>query len=67
MKVIDHERYNLLLERNCKKGKHRIRENKFGVCWCTICGLLSNGEVPDKLEEDSKLLIQDEIHNERTE
>lgn len=57
MKVINHERYKLLLERYCNKGKHRIRENNFGVCWCTICGLLSSGDVPDKLVDDDKLLI----------
>lgn len=68
MKVVSHERYKLLLERNCNKGKHRLRTNNFGVTWCVICGLLSNGEVPDILTEEDKLLItKDELHDIRTE
>lgn len=60
MKIINHERYNLLQERYCNKGKHRLRENNFGVTWCVICGLLSNGEVPDKLTDDDRILITKE-------
>ena len=60
MKIINHERYNLLKERYCNKGKHRLRENNFGVTWCVICGLLSNGEVPDKLTDDDRILITKE-------
>ena len=26
---------------NCNKQKHRFRDNKFGITWCTLCGLLS--------------------------
>ena len=25
----------------CENGKHKFRENKFGVTWCVVCGLLS--------------------------
>ena len=70
MKVINHERHKLLLERYCNKGKHRLRENNFGVTWCVICGLLSNGEVPDKLTEEDKLFVintEDGLHDNRTE
>lgn len=30
------------MNKNCLKGKHKLRENKFGVVWCVNCGLLSN-------------------------
>lgn len=26
----------------CRQGKHRFRENNFGVVWCIDCGQLSN-------------------------
>lgn len=69
MKIIGRDRYRLYLERYCSKGKHKLRENSFGVTWCVYCGLLSNGDIPDKLEEDDKIFImnEDEIHITRTE
>lgn len=60
MRIISHDKRNLLLERYCNKGKHRLRENNFGVTWCVICGLLSNGETPDKLTDDDRILITKE-------
>ena len=27
---------------NCEKGKHKLRDNNFGITWCIVCGLLSN-------------------------
>ena len=60
MRIISHDKRNLLLERYCNKGKHRLRENNFGVTWCVICGLLSNGEIPDKLTDDDRILITKE-------
>lgn len=43
----------------CQKGKHKLRENEFGVVFCTVCGLLSTsvGNVP-KLKEEDKLVIE---------
>lgn len=32
---------NPKLKQNCDRGKHRLRDNKFGVTWCIDCGLLS--------------------------
>ena len=29
---------------DCKQ-KHRLRQNKFGVTWCTECGMLSNSDA----------------------
>lgn len=42
----------------CKKGKHKFRENKFGVTWCVRCGLLSTTiGTAQVLEENDKLKI----------
>lgn len=42
----------------CQKGKHKLRENKFGVTWCVRCGLLSTTiGTAQVLEEDDKLQI----------
>ena len=45
----------------CQKGKHKLRENEFGVVFCTICGLLSTsvGNVPKLKEEDKLIIIND--------
>ena len=42
----------------CQKGKHKLRENNFGVVFCTRCGLLSTsvGAV-EKLTEDDKIKV----------
>jgi hypothetical protein len=39
---------------NCKKGKHKLRENRFGVTWCVVCGLLSNKPAEELLKEEDK-------------
>lgn len=44
--------------KQCKAGKHKLRENAFGVVWCTNCGLLSTSVGnAKKLEESDKLII----------
>lgn len=55
---ITKEQHSKMLEL-CKKGKHKLRENSFGVVWCVKCGLLSTtiGNCP-KLDEDDKLIIK---------
>lgn len=57
MKTITKEQYIKGLEL-CKKGKHKLRENQFGIVFCTRCGLLSTsvGNV-ERLKEDDKLKI----------
>lgn len=32
----------MALKKVCLIGKHRFRDNEFGVTWCIECGLLSN-------------------------
>ena len=59
MKIITKEQHLKMQKNNCQKGKHRLRENQFGVVFCTICGLLSTsvGNV-EKLMEEDKLKIE---------
>ena len=48
MEVQDYQKYASI----CNKGKHKIRENKFGVCWCTRCGHLFSNVPCEKLDKD---------------
>ena len=45
---------------HCDKGKHRFRENPFGITWCVICGQLSinNVGLVQPLKEDDKIIIK---------
>ena len=62
MRIINRQQYQNLLDRNCNKGKHHLRVNRYGVTWCTYCGLLSNtvGVAEPATENDSLLIICDE-------
>lgn len=42
----EHQRALYIL---CSKGKHKFRENSFGITWCVICGLLSTSTQPQKI------------------
>ena len=52
--------YLKLKKCHCDKGKHKFRENKFGITWCTICGQLSvnNKGLVQPMSEDDKLIIK---------
>lgn len=41
------------LREHCSKGKHKLRDNAFGITWCVICGLHSTkpSNIPLKPEE----------------
>lgn len=54
------EKLEILRKRNCGKGKHRIRENKFGVCWCVLCGLLTSTVNAVPLEEDERITVKNQ-------
>ncbi len=54
------EKLEILKKRNCGKGKHRIRENKFGVCWCILCGLLSNTVNASPLGDGESIVVKNE-------
>ena len=52
------EKLEILRKRNCDNGKHRIRENRFRVCWCILCGLLSNTVNAVPLGEDEHIIVK---------
>lgn len=59
-RIISLEEHQRLKQYHCDKGKHRFRENKFGITWCVICGQLSvnnQGKV-EPLQEEDKLIIK---------
>lgn len=61
MKIVNFEQHNKMLERNCSRGKHRLRTNKYGITWCVICGHLCTGNViADPLTEDDKIMIKND-------
>lgn len=42
----------------CSKGKHKLRENQFGIVWCTRCGLLSTSVgSAEILSDDDKIVV----------
>ena len=43
----------------CQKGKHKLKENNFGVVFCVRCGLLSTsvGAV-EKIKNDDKIVVE---------
>jgi Zn ribbon nucleic-acid-binding protein len=42
----------------CSKGKHKLRENDFGVVFCVRCGLLSTSVGnAEKLTADDKVIV----------
>ena len=42
----------------CSKGKHKLRENQFGIVWCTRCGLLSTSVgSAENLSDDDKIVV----------
>lgn len=45
----------------CSFGHHKIRQNKYGICWCVRCGLLVNSSNTYQLiqETDKLTIIQD--------
>jgi hypothetical protein len=57
-KIIDSQAFSKGLAL-CQKGKHKLRENKFGVTWCVRCGLLSTTiGTAQPLQVDEQLIIK---------
>lgn len=44
--------------RLCAYGHHKVRQNKYGVCWCVRCGLLINSTLAfEPLKETDKIIV----------
>ena len=59
MKTITIDELQMMKKHRCDKGKHKFRENAFGVSWCVLCGQLGgvNSSV-EKLTDDDILVIK---------
>ena len=40
----------------CTKGKHKLRDNNYGITWCITCGFLSNKTCNTPLLEEEKII-----------
>ena len=55
--IITKEHYTAKLKQ-CQKGKHKLRTNKYGVTWCVVCGLLSNTNNAQPLEDEDIIIVE---------
>lgn len=46
----------------CEKGRCKVRENSFGVCWCVRCGKL-HSDAPAKLKSEEQIVVRNESNN----
>ena len=44
------------LKTNCQSGKHKFRDNNFGVTWCVVCGQLSLKPCGKELKTEDKII-----------
>ena len=45
--------------RLCAYGHHKVRQNKYGICWCVRCGLLINSTLAfEPLKETDKMIVK---------
>lgn len=51
---MDKENYRKVVK-ICKKGRCKVRENSFGVCWCVRCG---NSDAPAKLKPEEQIIVK---------
>lgn len=43
--------------RLCTYGHHKVRQNKYGVCWCVRCGYLFRNLSYTPLTDEDKVLV----------
>jgi hypothetical protein len=43
--------------RLCAYGHHKIRQNKYGVCWCVRCGYLFRNLSYTPLTDEDKVIV----------
>ncbi len=40
----------------CSQGKHKFRDNAFGMTWCVVCGQHSTKSSGVELKEEDKII-----------
>lgn len=43
--------------RLCAYGHHKVRQNKYGVCWCVRCGYLFRNLSYTPLTDEDKVVV----------
>lgn len=41
----------------CACGHHKVRQNKYGVCWCVRCGYLFRNLSYTPLTDEDKVIV----------
>lgn len=41
----------------CTYGHHKVRQNKYGVCWCVRCGYLFRNLSYTPLTDEDKVIV----------
>lgn len=59
VKVVQTLEHYWKLREQCSKGKHKLRDNKFGVTWCVVCGLHSTKPSNISLQPEECIIISD--------
>lgn len=59
MKTVTTLEHYWKLRGKCLQGKHKLRDNEFGITWCEVCGFLSNKPCNIPLLEEDKIIISD--------
>lgn len=54
---MDKENYRKVIK-ICEKGRCKVRENSFGVCWCVRCGKL-HSDAPAKLKQEEQIVVKE--------
>lgn len=54
---MDRENYRKVVK-ICEKGRCKVRENSFGVCWCVRCGKL-HFDAPAKLKSEEQIVVKE--------
>lgn len=54
---MDKENYRKVVK-ICEKGRCKVRENSFGVCWCVRCGKLHSDAAEKLMLEFAKFNIK---------
>lgn len=46
--------------KNCEQGKHKLKDNNFGITWCVTCGYLSNKPAPEGVIKNQNRLQKED-------
>jgi hypothetical protein len=55
-KLVKTKEHYWKLRELCSKGKHKLRDNAFGMTWCVVCGQHSTKSCGVPLKEEDKII-----------